>query len=152
MMIVSDTTVWYVALESSITLLGHHITDLRLCSRILNVPNEKNSRCVILSNRNGHLINTIHPVYHITFPLCVYGNVLIFVPILSPSPQTLCLSHTISLLSLSLRELALFSSFSITHKTYCNLFWVFSELSLITIKSFDEHCCFTYKGLDTIRL
>ncbi len=73
-----------------------NIIDLRLCSRILNVPNKKN-RCVILSNGNSHLINTIHPVYHITFPLCVYANVLIFVPMLSPSPQMLCLSLTLSL-------------------------------------------------------
>jgi len=85
------------------------IIDLRL-SQILNVPNKKN-RCVILSNGNGHLIDTIHHIYHITFPLCVYANVRIYVPTLSLSSQMLCLS-----LSLSLRWLALFPSFSITHK------------------------------------
>ncbi len=58
------------------------IIDLQLCSRILNVPAERN-RIVILSNGNGHLIDTIHPTY--TFPLCVYANVLIFVPTLSSS-------------------------------------------------------------------
>jgi hypothetical protein len=42
------------------------IIDLRLCSQILNVPNEK-SRCVVLSNRNGHLIDTIHPAYLLHF-------------------------------------------------------------------------------------
>ncbi len=75
------------------------IIDLRLCGQILNVPNEEN-RCVTLSYRNGHLIDTIHPAYHVTFPLCVYANVLIFVPTLPPSLQTLCLSF---ILSLSLR-------------------------------------------------
>jgi hypothetical protein len=56
------------------------IIDLQLCSRILYVPNEKNS-CNNLSNGNIHLSDIIHPNYHITFPLCVYENVLIFVPI-----------------------------------------------------------------------
>ncbi len=99
--------------------LFHTIIDLQLCSQILNVPNEKN-RCVVLSNRNGHLIDTIHPVYHITFPLCVYAIVLIFVLTLSPSPQMLCLSHTLSLcLSVSLLSCPLFLSHI---KMHSNLF------------------------------
>ncbi len=73
-----------------------YILDLRLCSWILNVPNKKN-RCVILSNRNDHPINTIHPAYHITFPLCVYANVLIFVPMLPPFLPTICLLLILSL-------------------------------------------------------
>ncbi len=52
------------------------------CSRILNVPNEKNC-CNNLSNRNVHLFDTIHPNYHIAFPLVVCENVMIFVPTLS---------------------------------------------------------------------
>jgi hypothetical protein len=43
------------------------------------------------------LIDTIHPAYHFAFQLCVYANLLIFVQILSPSLQMLCLSHTLSL-------------------------------------------------------
>jgi hypothetical protein len=45
---------------------GGIIIDLQLCSWILNVPNEKN-RCVILSNGNVHLINTIHPFIMLHF-------------------------------------------------------------------------------------
>ncbi len=77
-------------------LLMKIIIDLRLCSRILNVPNDKN-RCVVLCNGNSHFIDTIHPIYHITLPLCVYANVLIFVPMLSPSSQPLCRTHSLSL-------------------------------------------------------
>ncbi len=69
------------------------IIDRQLCSQILNVPNEKN-RCVILSNGNGHLIDTIHPAYHDTFLLC--ANMLIFVPTLPPSLQMFCLSLILS--------------------------------------------------------
>jgi hypothetical protein len=39
----------------------------------------------LTANKNDHLIDTIHPAYHITFPLSVYANVLIFVPTLLPS-------------------------------------------------------------------
>ncbi len=74
-----------------------NIIDLRLCSRILNVPNEKN-RCVLLSNGSGHLIDTIHPAYHITFLLCVFANVLIFVLTDTISLPTDALSLTHSLL------------------------------------------------------
>ncbi len=96
---------WSVAVFEPM-ILGSRV--LWLCSRILNVPNEKN-RCVILSNGNGHRIDIIHPIYHITFPLCVYANVSIFAPALSPSLQTLCLSLTLSLsVSLLVSSLPLF--------------------------------------------
>ncbi len=69
-------------------LMGPFIVDLRLCSRILNVPNEKN-RCNNLSNGNVHLTDIIHPNYHITFPLCVCENVL--------CPHAILLSRKFSL-------------------------------------------------------
>ncbi len=48
-------------------------------------------------SRIDNLIDIIHTAYHFAFPLCVYANMLIFVPILLPSPQMLCLSLIISL-------------------------------------------------------
>jgi hypothetical protein len=72
-----------------------------------------------LVNGNGHLFDTIHCAYHVTFLLCGYANFLIFVLTLSPFLQTLCLSLILSLslsLSRSLQQLALFPSFSVTHK------------------------------------
>ncbi len=85
------------------------VTDLRQCSQILNVPNEKN-RSVVLFNGNSHLINIIHSAYHITFPLCCcfYANVLIFVPMPSPLSLMLCLpTHSLSV-SLVVSSLPLF--------------------------------------------
>ncbi len=87
------------------------------------------------------LIDIIHPPYHFAFLLCVYADMLIFVPTLPPSPQTLCLSHTHSL-SVSLSPL------SSSHiKTHGNLFC----LSLIAIKSSDKpNTVVSLKGLNTI--
>jgi hypothetical protein len=45
-------------------------------------PNEK-YRCNNLSNGNVQPFDSLHPNYHITFPLVFYENVLIFAPTLS---------------------------------------------------------------------
>ncbi len=94
------------------------MVDLRICSQILNVPNEKN-RCVVLSNGNGHLIDIIHPVYHITFLLCVYANVNFCTDAIPLPSDALPLTQY---LSLSLQYLALFPSFSVHIKMHSNLF------------------------------
>ncbi len=58
-------------------------------------PNEKN-RYDNLSNGNDEPFDSIHPNYHITFPLVVCENVLIFAPTLSFFLVS-SLSHTLPL-------------------------------------------------------
>jgi hypothetical protein len=49
------------------------------------------------NSRSNDLINIFHPAYRFAFSLCVYANMLIFVLMLPPYPQTLCLSLILSL-------------------------------------------------------
>jgi hypothetical protein len=87
-------------------------------------------------SRVDNLIDIIHAAYRFAFLLCVYANMLIFVPMLLPSPQMLCLSLIIAL-SLVV------SSLSPSHiKMHGNLF----SFSLIAIKSSDKHHCFTQRA------
>jgi hypothetical protein len=95
------------------------------------------------NSRSDNLINTNHPAYHFTFPLCVYANMLILVLTLPPSLQTLYLSL---ILSLCRSSSYLSSPLSPSHiKMHGNLF----HLSLIAIKS-SANIVVSLKGLNII--
>ncbi len=67
-----------------------------------------------MSNGNVQPFDSLHPNYHILFPLVVCENVLIFAPTLFLSLLR-SLSHTSS--SLSLCQVALFPFLSFKHKS-----------------------------------
>ncbi len=106
------------------------IVDLRLAVRSEMSQRDRQKCCC--DYRSDILIGIIHRAYCFAFQLYVYANMLIFVPMLPPSLQILCLSLILSL--------CLSFPLSPSHiKMHGNLFC----LSLIAIKLPDKHRCFT---------
>jgi hypothetical protein len=108
-------------------------------------PNEKNC-CNNLSNGNNQPLDSIHPNYHITFPLVVCENVLIFAPTLFLFLVS-SLSHTSSF---SVSPLGSSPPFYPSHiKVHNILSWVIIVFNKVV---WHTSRCFTYERLITIIL
>jgi hypothetical protein len=99
---------------------------------------------VSFSKRNGLLIDTIHPVYHVTFLTCFMQMARPLYRCYLP-PYRCCASHSFSL-SLSISSVVSALPLFLRHTQKC--LCTFSESSLIVIKSFDKHHCFTVKAVN----